>query len=141
MTGTLATLLLLAVGPKTDTRMIDVGGHKLRVRVMGTASPTVVLEAGFDSTLESWSDVLPQIARFASVVSYDRAGLGGSEAGPEPRSYKQIADELHTMLQRGGFAPPYVLVGHSMGGALVRAFAYQYKNDVAGLVFVDPFCE
>src|SRR6516165_10865752 len=128
MTGTLATLVLLALTPKVDTRMIDVGGHKLRVRVMGTASPTVVLEAGFGSTIESWLDVMPPIARFARVVAYDRAGLGGSELGPEPRSYKQIAEELHTMLQRGGFSPPYVLVGHSMGGAHIRAFAHFYKD-------------
>jgi len=141
MQAALVTLALLALAPKADTRMIDVGGHKLRVRVMGTTSPTVVLEAGFWSTLESWSDVMPQIAKFARVVAYDRAGLGGSELGPEPRSYKQVAEELHTMLQRGGFSPPYVLVGHSMGGAHIRAFAALYKDEVAGLVFVDPFVE
>src|SRR5215831_5828939 len=107
MQATLATLVLLALAPKADTRMIDVGGHKLRV--------------------------MPEIAKFARVVAYDRAGLGGSELGPEPRSYKQIADELHTMLQRGGFSPPYVLVGHSMGGAHIRAFAHFYKDEVAGL--------
>jgi hypothetical protein len=132
-------LLLLAALARPETKMIDVGGHKLRARIMGASGPTVVLEAGFPATSDDWVDVMPEIAKFARVVAYDRAGLGGSEAGPEPRSFTQCAKELHTMLEHAGFTPPYVLVGHSMGGPYIRAFAHEYKSEIAGLVFVDPF--
>lgn len=125
---------------------IDVGGHKLRYEVAGPAAissavPTVVFDSGMGDGLRAWRGILPEIARFARVVAYDRAGLGQSEPGPEPRSFTQAATELHTLLHRAGIQPPYVLVGHSLGGANIRAFAHLYKDEVAGLVFVDPISE
>jgi len=90
-------------------------------------------------SIADWNDVFSQVARFTSVVAYDRAGYGKSEPGPEPRSHTQIAAELHALLNHAKIAPPYVLVGHSLGGANIRAFAYLFKDEVAGLVFVDPF--
>jgi len=82
--------------------------------------------------------VQKETANFAQTVSYDRAGLGQSEPGPKPRSAKQIATELHTALQNAGVKPPYVLVGHSMGGPYVRVFADLYPKEVAGMVLLDP---
>lgn len=137
--------LLSAQQTKTATQLsvqtqdIDVGGYKLRLQVAGTGTPTVVLDYGLGGSLENWRDVFPEVARFTRVVAYDRAGYGKSEPGPEPRSQTQIATELHTLLHRAQIAPPYVLVGHSLGGANIRAFAYLFKDEVAGLVFVDPF--
>ncbi|MFN2598267.1 MAG: alpha/beta fold hydrolase [Pyrinomonadaceae bacterium] len=122
-------------------QFVDVGGYKLMMKVAGAGTPTVVLDCGLGDRLEVWGAVFPQIARFARVVAYDRAGYGESEPGAEPRSYTQIATELHTLLHRAGIAPPYVLVGHSFGAANVRAFAYLFKDEVAGLIFVDPFNE
>jgi pimeloyl-ACP methyl ester carboxylesterase len=78
------------------------------------------------------------VARFAQTVSYDRAGLGQSELGPKPRSAKQIASELHTALQKAEVKPPYVLVGHSLGGMFVRVFADLYPKEVIGIVLIDP---
>lgn len=124
-----------------QNRDVDVGGHKLRLQVAGSGTPTVVLDSGLGDSLEVWNDVFPEVARFTRVVAYDRAGYGKSEAGPEPRSHTQIATGLHTLLHRANIAPPYVLVGHSFGGANIRAFAYLFKDEVAGLVFVDPFNE
>ena len=118
---------------------VDVGGHKLRLQVAGTGTPTVVLDYGLGGSVENWSDVFPEVARFARVVTYDRAGYGKSEPGREPRSHIQIATELHTLLHRANIMPPYVLVGHSLGGANIRAFAHLFRAEVAGLVFVDPF--
>jgi len=138
---------LLAQQPKTTTQSstkiqyVDLGGYKLRLQVAGSGTPTVVLDCGFGDSLEVWNDVYPEVARFARVVAYDRAGLGKSEPGPEPRSFAQIATELHTLLHRANIAPPYVLVGHSMGGANIRAFASLFKEEVAGMVFVDPLNE
>jgi pimeloyl-ACP methyl ester carboxylesterase len=125
----------------TQLQYVDVGGYKLRMQVAGSGNPTVVLEAGGGGSLETWSDVFPEIARFTRVVSYDRAGLGKSELGPEPRSFTRYATELHTMLQRAGISPPYVLAGHSLGAGYLRTFAHLFKEEVAGLVFVDPFNE
>ncbi|RZA22163.1 MAG: alpha/beta fold hydrolase [Lysobacteraceae bacterium] len=133
-------------GPATQTRFVDVGGHKLRVQVTdaattATSTPTVVFDSGLGGGLRDWNPVVSEIARFTRVVTYDRAGLGESQPGPEPRSFTQAATELHTLLRNAGIAPPYVLVGHSLGGANIRAFAHLYKDEVAGLVFVDPFSE
>lgn len=129
-----------------ENRFVDVGGHKLRFQVAGPAPgaalvPTVVFESGLGDGLGAWSGIFPDVAGFARVVAYDRAGYGQSQPGPEPRSFTQAATELHAMLHRAGIEPPYVLVGHSLGGANIRAFAHLFRDEVAGLVFVDPFSE
>lgn len=118
-------------------RLIDVGGHKMHIDCRGDANPTVVLDSGLGDSYISWRNVQPQIAKFARVCSYDRAGLGYSEPSPRPRTSRVIAEELHALLQSAGIAPAYVLVGHSMGGYDVRLYASLYPNEVAGLVLVD----
>jgi len=136
---------LLAQQIKTTTKSsvqdqdVDVGGHKLRLQIMGAGTPTVVLDYGLGGGIGNWSSVFPEVARFARVVAYDRAGYGKSEPGPEPRSHIRLATELRTLLRRANITPPYVLVGHSLGGANIRAFAHLFPEEVAGLVFVDPF--
>jgi pimeloyl-ACP methyl ester carboxylesterase len=120
---------------------VDAGGHSLNLLIggkRGEATPAVILEGGFGTGIASWSAVQRDIAKFTQVVSYDRAGLGQSDPGPKPRDAKQIATELHAALQKAGIKPPYVLVGHSFGGPLVRVFANMYPNEVVGLVLVDP---
>src|SRR3989441_5632269 len=134
-TGRTATKSLLTL------RKIDASGHSLNLLVGGEVTPTVVFEAGFGAGLTSWSTVQSNIAKFARTVSYDRAGIGQSEAGPKPRAAKQIALELHTALQNAGIGPPYVLVGHSFGGIYVRVFADMYPKEVAGIGFIIPFSE
>ncbi|MDQ3818262.1 MAG: alpha/beta hydrolase [Acidobacteriota bacterium] len=106
--------------------------------VEGEGNPTVVLESGLGDTWEPWAKVRPEVAQFSQVVAYDRAGLGQSNAGPKPRTARQIATELHTALKNAGLAPPFVLVGHSAGGLYIRLFANMYPDEVAGMVFVDP---
>jgi len=131
-TGRTATKSLLTL------RKIDASGHNLNLLIGGEVKPTVVFEAGFGAGLTSWSTVHSNIAKFARTVSYDRAGIGQSEAGPKPGAAKQIALELHTALQNAGIGPPYVLVGHSFGGIYVRVFADMYPKEVAGIVLIDP---
>ena len=131
-TGRTATKSLLTL------RKIDASGHNLNLLIGGEVKPTVVFEAGFGAGLASWSTVQSNIAKFARTVSYDRAGIGQSEAGPKPRAAKQIALELHMALQNAGIGPPYVLVGHSFGGIYVRVFADMYPKEVAGMVLIDP---
>lgn len=125
-----------------NLQKVDAGGHSLNLLVGGKRAsdqaPAVILEGGFGAGIASWSTVQAEIAKFAQVVSYDRAGLGQSEPGPKPRTAKQIALELHTALQTAGIKPPYVLVGHSFGGPYIRVFANLYPNEVAGMVLIDP---
>jgi pimeloyl-ACP methyl ester carboxylesterase len=118
--------------------LIDVGGSRLHLACAGEGAPTVVLEAALGASSVSWSLVQPEVARVTRVCSYDRAGFGWSGAGPMPRTARRIAGELHILLERAKVSPPYLLVGHSFGGVVMRVFAYDYRADVAGLVFVDP---
>jgi len=118
-------------------KMIDVGGYWLHLNAMGEGGPAVVLDAGLSDNSLAWCRVQPEVAKFTRVCSYDRAGMGWSDAGPLPRDSKQIVGELHTLLARSGIAGPYVLVGHSFGGMNVRLYAHAYPEEVAGLVLVD----
>jgi pimeloyl-ACP methyl ester carboxylesterase len=121
-------------------RMVDVGGWRLHLNCTGdTAStrPTVILEAGAGDFSVEWSLVQPKVAAFARVCSYDRSDDGWSDYGPRPRTMHQIVYELHALLANAGIRPPYVLVGHSFGGVLVRLYAYTYPRDVGGIVLIE----
>ncbi len=120
---------------------IDVGGYRLQIHCVGTGSPTVVLDAGLGGTSLDWSLVQTEIGQTTRVCAYDRAGMGWSDPGPQPRTPAQIARELHTLLSNAGIAGPYVLVGHSLGGKNVRMLALQHPEEVAGMVLVDARSE
>lgn len=121
-------------------KLIDVGGYRLHLYCTGAnrpGSPTVILEEGIGSTSLEWSKVQPNVATFARVCSYDRAGYGWSDSGPLPRTDQRVVTELHTLLAKAGVPGPYVLVGHSSGGLIMRLYAYTYPQQVVGLVLVD----
>ncbi len=118
-------------------KLVDVDGRKMHIDCAGDAGPSVVLDSGLGDSYISWRKVQPEIAKFARVCSYDRAGLGYSEPSSQPRTSKVIAEELHGLLRAAGIAPPYILVGHSMGGYDVRLYASLYPKEVAGMVLVD----
>lgn len=117
--------------------LVDVGGHRLHINCQGTGSPVVILEAGSPDWSAGWSLVQPEVAKFTRVCSYDRAGYGWSDPGPTPRTSQQIAEELHSLLERASVSGPYVLVAHSFGGLPVRIYADRYPNEVAGMVLVE----
>jgi pimeloyl-ACP methyl ester carboxylesterase len=119
-------------------RLIDVGGFRLHLHEMGQGSPAVVFEAAIGGSAITWSLIQPDVARITRTCSYDRGGFGWSDAGPQPRTAGRIAGELRVLLQRAGIAPPFVFVGHSFGGLVGRVFAERYRDDMAGLVLVDP---
>jgi pimeloyl-ACP methyl ester carboxylesterase len=118
-------------------QLVDVGGYKLHISCSGTGSPTVILEAGLANPSSIWGWIQPEVAKSTRVCAYDRAGVGWSDPGPEPRDAQQIVRELHTLLSNAHIPGPYILVGHSYGGKYVRVYAAAYPSDVAGMVLVD----
>lgn len=117
------------------------GNRKLNLYCIGEGSPTVVFEAGQGRTLASWGYVQPLVAKKMRACSYDRAGLGFSDGNTRPSTSANIVDDLHHLLISANIKPPYVLVGHSLGGMTVRLFADKYPAEVVGMVLVDPEVE
>lgn len=116
---------------------IGIGNHQLHLHCTGEGGPTVILESGLGGNSLDWSRVQPSVTRFTRVCSYDRAGYGWSDPATEPRTAGQIAAELRRLLVYGSVPPPYVLVGHSFGGLVVRMFASLHPADIAGMVLID----
>ena len=118
-------------------RMARVGAHRLHYRCDGSGSPVVLMDAGIAASSLSWSRVQPVVAQFTRVCTYDRAGLAWSESARSRRTMPGLVQELRALLEGAALTPPYVLVGHSFGGTVIRAFARAYPEKVTGLVFVD----
>jgi pimeloyl-ACP methyl ester carboxylesterase len=132
---------------------VDIGnGRRLHIHCMGAGQadvkpatvaradvePAVILDAGIAASSLSWSRVQPAVAAFARACSYDRPGLAWSDTVPGPLTAADLAAHLHSLVAAAGIPPPFVLVGHSFGTFVVRAFAHAYPAGVAGLVLVDP---
>src|SRR5215468_1851208 len=121
--------------------LIDVGGYRLDVVRAGAGGPPLVLVAGLGDDLDEWKPILPALAELSTVVAYSRAGLGRSEGGERDHSAQAEVIELHALIEKLSLKRPFVLVGASYGGILVRLYTSEYPNDVAGLVFVDATSE
>jgi pimeloyl-ACP methyl ester carboxylesterase len=117
--------------------MVDMNDHLMHINCVGQGSPTVILEAANLGMSAHWVRVQQQLSQTTRVCAYDRAGLGWSEDGPEPRDARQISSELHTLLKGADTEGPYVLVGHSYGGLYARMYAARYSEEVAGVALVD----
>ena len=117
------------------------GSRRINLRCSGNGPVTVLLEAGLGYPSYSWRKVQPLIADFARVCSYDRAGLGFSDAGPMPRSASASADDIDRLVASGAIKPPLLLIGGSLGGQIVRLYAFRNPKTVIGLVLVDPYAE
>ena len=120
---------------------VRVGEHFLHLISEGEGRPTVVLDAGLGQGSLVWGAVQPEVAKFARVVAYDRAGYAWSDPGPAPRSAGVLAGELRELLGNAGLPGPYVLVAHSMSGLTARRFAASYPEETAGMVLLDTVHE
>jgi pimeloyl-ACP methyl ester carboxylesterase len=106
--------------------------------VEGGPGPTVVFESGLGDGASVWKGVAARLPQTFRRVSYDRPGYGWSRSTAQPRDPAAIARDLHAALQARAVPPPYLLVGHSLGGLYVQAFARLFPGETAGLVLVDP---
>jgi len=119
-------------------RAIDIHGRKLHVVIRGEGGPAVWFESAIAASSLSWSRVQPEVARFTTACSYDRAGLGWSDPPAGPLTLASVIDDLRTVVARSTGSAPCVIVGHSFGAFVCLALAAAYPRDVGGLVLVDP---
>jgi D-alanyl-D-alanine carboxypeptidase len=125
--------------------LVDLGDRSLFLSCSGTGSPTVILESGLNDTAAVWSAVQSEVAATTRVCSYDRANVPGGASDPSDptastprlRSAAELVVDLHDLLAAAAVPGPYVLVGHSVGGLVVRLYAATYPEEVVGLVLVD----
>lgn len=131
-----------ASDPVAVDRYVLVSGARIHAVVTGYGpGPAIVFESGMGEDARTWSDVQPAVARSHRTVAYDRAGLGRSAGTARSRDAVTLASDLHELLHGLKVDPPYILVGHSLGGLVLRVFAHRYPLETAGLVFVDPVPE
>jgi len=129
-----------APGDEVYTRpgtLVWADGTRLNLYCMGSGSPAVVFDSGWEDWAPVWTIVQPEVAKWTRACSYDRAGAGFSDPGPMPRTSVRIADELRSALHNAAIKGPYILVGHAFGGDNVRTFAERHTAEVAGLVLVE----
>ena len=118
-------------------KLVSVGTHRLHLNCQGSGQPLVLLESGLSGWSQDWALVQPELAKFTTVCSYDRAGYAWSDDAPEPRTGLLAVQDLRTMLRAAGLQGPMVVVGHSWGGMLAQMLAQTNSEEVAGLVLVD----
>ena len=122
-------------------QLVDAGGHRLHIWCSGPvdpSTPTVIIDSGLGGGAFSWARIIPEVAKFAQVCTYDRAGMGYSDSGPTPRRSSQIASELAALIENSDISRPVILVGFSIGGYNTRIVASERPDLVAGLVLISP---
>jgi len=115
---------------------VDIGGRSLWLRCAGSGSPTVILESGMTGDHRTWEDVMAGLGSQTRVCTYDRANIQPSDPAPKPRNATLAVADLHALLAKAAIAPPYVMVGYSMGGIITQIYAATYPSEIKGLVLV-----
>ena len=135
----LAAAFLAACNSRVPARVETVDGHQVEIATAGTAAPPPSSSRQASATTgRHWDQVASEVALHARIFAYSRPGFGASSPATTPRDPKQIVEELRALLAPEGYAPPYVLVGHSMGGTYMELFAKSHPDEVVGVVLVNP---
>ncbi len=134
----LILLLRWYAKPKSPGEVIFLNDKRMYYTVKGNGTPTIVMEAGLGASSAEWWALQDQLSSSVRVLTYDRAGCGWSESTQGPRTSRQVAVELKTLLEALKIDPPYIFVGHSQGGLYVNHFCRLYPNVVGGVVLIDP---
>lgn len=139
----IVTLLLFSVLSYAQQKLVNVNGHQYNVYLKGFEnrkknSPAIIFENGLGDDLGTWGPIIEQVSKLGPVFSYDRFGAGKSEKVFQMPMVKQVAENLKSLLGTLNIPPPYILVGHSMGGLYVRGYAGIYPTEIAGLILIDP---
>ncbi|HEY3615481.1 MAG TPA: alpha/beta hydrolase [Candidatus Sulfotelmatobacter sp.] len=125
--------------PQAPGVLVDLDGRKLHLFCTGNGRPTVILEAGAGSFSTDWALIQTQITKLTRVCSYDRAGYGWSDPGPEWDTVGQVERDLHGALNKAGIQAPLVLVGHSMGGLFARWYQHEHPDEIVGMVLIESY--
>ena len=132
-------VLVAACSSRISSRVETIDGRQVEMATAGQGgAATVVFESGLGEDWTHWDEVANQVAQQARIFAYSRPGTGASGAVTTPRDPKTIVEELRALLASQGYAPPYLLVGHSMGGTYMELFAKSHPDEVVGAVLVDP---
>jgi pimeloyl-ACP methyl ester carboxylesterase len=141
---TLLTItILIGINTFSQKRFITIDSTKIWINTKGIENrqegqPVIVFESGHGTPMGHWDRILDGVSELAPLITYDRPGIGESESDNEMPTIKNVSDKLIKILNHLDIKPPYVLVGHSLGGAYVRGFAVYYPELLAGLVIIDP---
>lgn len=122
----------------SQERYANIEGQKFRIQEYGVGDVTVIFESGMSDSLEAWGSIPNKISSFSRVFIYDRADIGKSDLSRQERTIPNMVSELKSILDHEKIRPPYILVGHSLGGYITRYFSSQYAEDVLGLLLLDP---
>ncbi|MHA1213255.1 MAG: alpha/beta fold hydrolase [Candidatus Heimdallarchaeota archaeon] len=128
---------LVSCNSKSQERILNFEEYQIHIKETGKGKPTVIIEAGLGSGYDAYDTLQTAISPLTKVVSYDRPGLGESSESPNRRTLPNYINELRLLLQKEDIDSPYILVGHSLGGLIMRYYAHKYPNEVAGLVLID----
>jgi len=131
-------LLIFCLNLLAQERYVDINGQKFRIKEFGTGKVTVIFESGMSDSLEAWGVIPDTVALFTHVFLYDRADIGKSDSSRQKRTIPNMVSELKSILIHEKINPPYVLVGHSLGGYITRYFSSKYSADIKGLLLLDP---
>jgi pimeloyl-ACP methyl ester carboxylesterase len=134
--GVLLSVASCATTPP-NVRFADIDGHRIAYRLLGAGEPAIVMIAGLGDSMTTFEDVASELATTTTVILYDRAGYGGSDAVAGARDAEAATRELSALLEQSGVSGPYVLVGHSVGGLYAEHFAAQHPDQVMGVVLED----
>lgn len=122
-------------------QLVGVNGRHFHINCTGSGGPTVLIDAGNANFSLDWTHIQGEVDETTRVCTFDRAGYGWSDPGPQPRDASSVVEELHALLVAAGEAGPYVLVGHSLGGVHTRLFAARYPDETAAMVLIDTSTE